>query len=180
MLKLLILILINLLPISLAQAETGAQNTESPYQQGLRTVITETNNRIDLELGKSFGRGDGREDVRTSMVKKELAKVYDNVLTHLINKAKLDSSNLKDAQNYFDGVKEQLPAEMQDNAQLKLKAINDQIFAFTYTDSLFTKITTTPQQLKKVQSDYEGHVISTEQRILIEQRIEQHSNQLRK
>jgi prophage DNA circulation protein len=69
---------------------------------------------------------------------------------------------------------------MQDKAQAELDEISNQMLAFTYTDSLFTKFISTPQQLKKVQSDFESNTINAAQRTLIEKRIEQHVNQLRK
>lgn len=100
-------------------ASEGDANYDSAYQQGLRTVASETRSLY----------ADLPQDVQDAKVKEALAGTYVNTLAYILGGKKgqgADPGSLASAKQYFDQVRDALSPEQIDKIQPVLDASNKQ------------------------------------------------------
>lgn len=146
----------------------------SQYQQYLATVKSEAS---DLAARRGYDA-----DTSAQFVKDQVNKAYVATISHLLDGKKgnaADSGTVKLARDYFDKVKDELPADQQDKIKSVLDASAVQDKVLSYSDKLFDSVKGEAAQLKQVRADFEAGNINGKERELIESRVNHQAAQQR-
>jgi hypothetical protein len=153
------------------------QNPEqsSPYQLKLQTITAEANSLADL-------KGIKDPDLRADFIKGQLGQAYTGVLSHMLEggSKSLNSDQIKVAQEYFKGVKDNLSPEQQDKIQhvLQAGALLDKVVS--YSDTVMDSHKGSESaQFAQIRKDFEAGKISGQEREQIESRISQLNSRAR-